>query len=189
MDVAREAGVSYSTVSRVVNKYEFVKPATRQKVEAAMAQLGYVANIKARSLAGFKAALTDAGLSIDPDLFLEGDFLKQLGYENTRKLLALPNPPTGILASSDLAAFGAMRAIQEANLRIPHDVSVIGFDDVPEASYMLPLLTTVRQPLQKMGRLATQMLIESIDDPERPPRQIKLPTKLIIRESTAPPPV
>jgi LacI family transcriptional regulator len=329
-DVAREAGVSYSTVSRVVNHFPRVNPETRARVQAAMEKLGYVANLQARSLAGgrsgmlgllvydlensymtelvrgvdaevsaldydlmlatthqrrqkesayvtrlahglvdgllivlprsldaylkdlqtlqvpyvlidyaatntpqhhavtatnlqgmqdgvehllglghrrigfvtgrletdsarmrlagYKAALESHGIPIDPTLIGEGDFLEGSGYTCGQHLLDLDPPPTAIVASSDTSAFGVIRAITERGLRVPDDISVIGFDDLPEAGYMYPPLTTVRQPIREMGRVATRLLVEAIMTPAMTPRQVLLPTELKVRHSTAAPP-
>ena len=328
-DVAKEAGVSYSTVSRVVNNFQFVKAETRERVQAAMDKLGYVANVKARSLAGgrsqmlglllydfessyqveivrgidaevsalnydlmlytthhrrqkestlvakltqglvdgllivlpsnleayledldgrnfpyvlidhagagissntvkatnwqgsfeavtyladlghqrigfvqgvmtvdsaqerlagYKAALAEHGLAMDTTLIQPGDFDWQSGYEATHSFLAMSHPPTAVIASSDVCAFGVMEGFLEKGLRVPEDVSVIGFDDIPEATTVRPSLTTVRQDLRQMGRIATRMLVDCIDNPDHTTQQIELPMELIIRESTAPPP-
>jgi LacI family transcriptional regulator len=79
-----------------------------------------------------------------------------------------------------------MDAARECGLRIPDDISIIGFDDVPQASFVYPRLTTVRQPLEQMGRVAARMLLERIEDRSRPPQRITLPTQLVIRDSCAP---
>ena len=84
-------------------------------------------------------------------------------------------------------AMAAMDAVRERGLRVPEDISVVGFDDIPQASLVRPALSTVRQPLEQMGRMAVQMLIEIFRDPAVPPRRIELPTELILRDSTAPP--
>jgi LacI family transcriptional regulator len=326
-DVAAEAGVSYSTVSRVVNDHPYIKPETRQRVEAAMQKLGYVANLRARSLAGgtsnivgllvydlessyitqvvrgvdaevsgleydtmlctthqrvgreatyvaqlsvgvvdgliillpadleeyidqlrgqdfpyvlidydgdpqsnvikvtnrrgareatdhlielghgrigfitgamvtasarerlagYQEAIAAAGIALDEGLVVPGDFLEETGYDATKRLLALPDPPTAIFASSDTSAFGVMRALEEEGLSVPDDVALIGFDDIPEASYVNPGLTTVRQPMIDMGRMAARLLIDTIDDRDRPPVVKELPTELVVRASTAPP--
>jgi LacI family transcriptional regulator len=325
VDVAREASVSYSTVSRVVNNFPHVKPETRERVEAAMTKLGYVVNLKARSLAGgrsqvigmliyeldtsyhveivkgvdaeiansdydlmlstthkrkgkestyvtqltqgmadgllivlprnleayksdldrkhfpyvlidhpglecddcsavltanqqgahdatqylielghrriafvtgfievasaqdrltgYQKALRDHGLPVDPELICKGDFLEQSGYEAGLKFLQLAKPPTAVFASSDMCAFGVMKAVLEAGWRVPEDISVMGFDDIPEASYMRPMLTTIRQPLRNMGQAATRILIERIEDPTLPTKRVEFPTELIVRES------
>jgi LacI family transcriptional regulator len=327
-DVADEAGVSYSTVSRVINNKDHVSPDKRERVLRAMAQLGYVANVQARSLArgesrvvgllvdylsssymdeiirgidgaldaenydlmlytthrrktkesayvtkitrrladglllilprnaaayldtlrhrqfphvlidylsdgqnvpsvsatnfrgaydaityllslghrrigfitgsmdlgcarerldGYKAALKDHGIAFDARLVCEGDFFQPQGYHCTRSLLSLPVPPTAIFASNDMMALGVMEAARERGLRLPEDLSIVGFDDIPQASYVHPTLTTVRQPLEEMGRSATHLLLKYIAQPTASVERIELPTELIIRESCRPP--
>jgi LacI family transcriptional regulator len=132
-------------------------------------------------LAGYRAALDELGLPEDPALVREGDFHEPLGYERARELMALPEPPTAIFAANDVSAFGALDAIRDAGKRVPDDVSVIGFDDIPDAAATRPPLTTIRQPLREMGRLATRMLLEFIENPNRPAERVDLPTELVIR--------
>jgi LacI family transcriptional regulator len=328
VDVARESGVSYSTVSRVLNGYEFVRPDTREKVLRVANQLGYVPNQQARSLAGgrsnligalvpnltngyiseiihgiddelaksgynlilytthrhegrertyvatiangaadglvlvvpllsttyldalrqqdfpyvlidqfdtseqsnmingtnrqgayeatdyliqlghrriafitgqpglnssaerfegYQQALANHGLALADELIVQGDFWETGGYNAGRELLALPNRPTAIFAANDLSALGAIEAIREAGLRIPQDISIVGFDDISQASLISPKLTTVRQPLVQMGRMAVAMLLETIAQPDAPLRQEIVPTELIIRDSCQPP--
>ncbi|MBZ0301646.1 MAG: LacI family transcriptional regulator [Anaerolineae bacterium] len=328
VDVARESGVSYSTVSRVLNGYEFVRTSTREKVLHAAEKLGYVPNRQARSLAGgrsnvigilvpgldngyigeivrgidedlaksnydlmlytthrhegkesryvtsitngltdglilvvpliptayvealrqrnfpyvlidqsdmsdkssivdatnwqgaydgtryliqlghrrigfitglldlasavdrlegYKAALSDHDLPLQPEWVVEADFWQAGGYQAAQALLALPQRPTAIFASNDLSAFGAMEAIRDCGLRIPEDLSIIGFDDIPQAAIAYPKLTTIRQPLAQMGRVAAQMLVEHIENPDRPARRVTLATQVVIRDSCQPP--
>ncbi len=329
IDVARVAGVSYSTVSRVVNNYKHVKPETREKVLTAMMRLGYVVNQQARSLrggrsqmvgllvpdvgnsyigaiirgidaelaanqydlmlytthrqktkestyvatitrgladglllllptnveaymaslqqqqfphvlidyqavdnkftstvqstnfdgayeatcylielghrriayivglkemecsldrlAGYRAALKEHAIEYDPALVHAGDFFRPQGYEAARQFLALDHPPTAIFAANDLSAFGVMEAVRDCELSVPDDISVIGFDDIQEAQQVHPSLTTVRQPLEEMGRLAAQILLARLDDPDLPGERVELPTELIIRDSCTPP--
>jgi len=323
-DIARESGVSYSTVSRVLNGFEFVKDATREKVLQAADRLGYVANLQARSLAGgksniisllvpkidnsyvteivagiddelvnndlnlmiyttrrqfgkeqdyvnniargmsdgllllvplatdayvgilrernfpyvlidqhdssgescevlttnhdgayeatqylieighrriafitglrelystrerlagYKSALQDHGIAFNPEYVVEGDFWKKEAYQAATRLLALENRPTAIFAANDLSAMGAMNALRDHNLSIPKDMSVIGFDDIAQAVLANPRLTTVRQPLEQMGRSAVELLLEQMNQPDCPKRQIILATELIIRDS------
>lgn len=325
MEVARTSGVSYSTVSRVLSGYEFVKKATRDRVMDAVEQLGYVANLQARSLAGgrsriigmlvpnldngyvgtimrgidqelerakydlilytshrhpgnesvyvstitngmtegllliaplvpttymddlrarnfpyvlidqadrtenscvveatnwqgaydatrylsqlghtriafitgalairsavdrlrgYKAALADCDIPVREEWVIEGDFQQQTGYETAKRLLQSADPrPTAIFASNDLSAFGAMDAARECGLRIPDDISIIGFDDVPQSSVIYPKLTTIRQPLEQMGQVAAQMLLAQIEDPGHTLQRVALPTQLVIRDS------
>ena len=137
-------------------------------------------------LLGYRQALSDHGLAEDPALVVEGDYQQPAGYAGAQALLALPEPPTAVFASNDVMAFGAMEAIREAGLRIPHDISVLGFDDIPQAAGVTPALTTVRQPLHEMGRQAVQMLLSYIKDPDRPFEYRELSTSLTIRSSCVP---
>lgn len=325
VDVARAAGVSYATVSRVLNDEPYVKPETRERVTAALHQMGYVANRQARSLRtgrsgmigllvrdlgtgyigqiisgidaeiadtdfemllftthhqasepeyvanfvggmadglvlvlpqnieaysellnqrryphvivdykgvdkgpavgadnlngaiiavnylaslghrrigfitgdmsltsavdrldGFRQAIAAHGLMDDPALVVEGNYHQPSGYSGAQTLLALPERPTAIFAANDAMAIGAMDAIRDAGLRIPGDVSVIGFDDTPQAAGVSPALTTIRQPLEEMGRQGLQMLLTYIEDPERPFEYRELPTELVVRDSCRP---
>ena len=138
-------------------------------------------------LEGYRSALVDHGLTYASELVYEGNFLQPLGYAGARALLELPDPLTAIFASNDVSAFGVMEAVWEQGLRIPDDVSVVGFDDIPQAAHVHPPLTTVRQPLEEMGRTATRMLLEYIKDPQRPIERVELPTELVIRETCCPP--
>lgn len=327
MDVARESGVSYSTVSRVLNGYEFVKESTRQRVLEAAERLGYVANLQARSLAGgrsriigllvpgldngyigevvrgideelaranydlmlytthrqrgkeayyvkaianglvdglllivplipsiylealphrdfpcvlidqsnaglnkssidctnwqgaydatqylirlghrqigfitgtlelmsavdrlegYRAALADHSLPYNDELVILGDFTAESGHVGVKKLLEYHPRPTAIFASNDISAIGAMETIRNHGLNIPQDISIIGFDDIPQASLNYPKLTTVRQPLAQMGRVAVKLLLEQIENPTRLPHRVTLATEFIERDSCAP---
>jgi len=324
VDVADEAGVSYATVSRVINNKDHVSPEKRERVLRAMAQLGYVANMQARSLAGgesrvvgllvdylsssymdeiirgidealdaenydlmlytthrrktkesayvtkltrrladglllilprnagayldtlrqrqfphvlvdyfsakqnvpsvsttnfrgaydamsfllslghqrigfitgtmefgcardrldgYRLALKEHGLPVDPCLICEGDFMQPQGYQCAQRLLSLPEPPTAIFSSNDTMAFGVMEAARERGLRLPEDLSIVGFDDIPQASHVHPALTTIRQPLEEMGRSAAHLLLKYIAHPNAAVERIELPTRLVIRES------
>jgi LacI family transcriptional regulator len=137
-------------------------------------------------LVGYREALQQAGLPYDATLVEEGNFRQPLAYECTRRLLALPDPPTAIFAANDISANGVMDAVRDAGLRIPDHISVVGFDDIPSSSHTNPPLTTIRQPMREMGRLATHMLFELIDDPKRDVERIALPTELIMRSTCRP---
>jgi len=329
VDVAREAGVSYSTVSRVANNYEYVKPETREKVLNAMMRLGYVVNQQARSLRGgrsqvvgllvpdvgnsyigaiirgidaelaanqydlmlytthrqktrestyvatitrgladglllllptnveaylatlqqrqfphvlidyqhvasdltstvqatnwqgayeatsylialghrriayiiglkemqcaldrlqgYRDALAAHGIPYDPELVYAGDFFRPQGYEAACRFLALAQPPTAVFAANDISAFGVMEAVTRLGLRVPDDVSLIGFDDIIEAQQVHPGLTTVRQPLEEMGRVAARILLRRLDNPDLPGERVELPTVLVERGSCMPP--
>jgi LacI family transcriptional regulator len=138
-------------------------------------------------LEGYKAALQEQGLPVLPELIREGDFMQPTGYTCARALLSLAQPPTAIFVSSDLMAFGVMEAVRDRGLQIPRDISIVGFDDIPQAVHVHPPLTTVRQPLEEMGRVAARLLLAYIENPARPVERVELPTELIVRESCQPP--
>lgn len=127
--------------------------------------------------------LARAGIAADQSLVEAGDFSTRTGRLCTQRLLSLPERPTAILAANDQSAFGAMEAAREAGLRIPEDLSLIGFDNIPEAAYVHPGLTTVDQFIEKMGCLATTMLIALIQGKPLDADQCTVATQLIVRES------
>jgi LacI family transcriptional regulator len=139
-------------------------------------------------LDGYRAALAAAGVDSREVPVKEGDFSNQSGFDCARALLSMaPEPPTAIVASSDQMAFGAYEALRQRGLRIPDDITVVGFDDLPESRWSSPPLTTVRQPLAEMGALAARTVLrlaagEDVDSP-----RVELATSLIERESSAPP--
>jgi LacI family transcriptional regulator len=136
---------------------------------------------------GYRSALERAGLSYQPSLVRNGDFQHEGGFANGGDLLDLPEPPTAIFAGSDQQALGVYEAARQRGLRIPQDLSVVGFDDLPAAPWVSPPLTTVRQPLTEMGRAAAAMLGEIIDGLPLRSQRVELSTELIVRESTARP--
>jgi LacI family transcriptional regulator len=130
------------------------------------------------------------GVVIHPELVmqLEGlDTTPELGYPYGKALLARNVPFTALFAYNDISAIGAIRAFEEAGLGVPEDISVVGFDDIALAAFSIPALTTVRQPLMKMGRIAAQTLLERIEDRAPYIPEIAVEPDLIIRNSTAPP--
>jgi LacI family transcriptional regulator len=129
-----------------------------------------------------------AGASYDPALVRYGDFHNEGGFVRGGELLDLPDRPTAIFAGSDEQALGVYEAARQRGLRIPQDLSVVGFDDLPAARWVSPPLTTVRQPLAEMGRVAAEMLGELIEAIPLRSQRVELATELIIRESTAGPP-
>ncbi len=119
----------------------------------------------------------------DPHLIYEGMFTQSHGYQGARALLTQPGPPTAIFASNDEIALGVMEAARECGLHLPGDLSIIGFDDIPLAQRVHPQLTTVRQPLEEIGRQATLLLLHYIAQPDAAIEHITLPTELMLRES------
>jgi DNA-binding LacI/PurR family transcriptional regulator len=143
---------------------------------------------------GIRLAMAARSLRIVPQLVarLEGDApTHDPGYAATRRLLAAKKPFTALFAFNDVSAIGAIRAFREAGLRVPEDVSVVGFDDVQSAAYQNPALTTVRQPLHRMGTLAASQVLEQIrqagSEPLPTVQQIVVSPELVVRESTRPP--
>lgn len=142
----------------------------------------------ARRLQGVRDAMKVYGSDNDPELVQTGATqLFDMGYKAGKTLLELDNPPTAIFSLTDVTAVGVVHAAAEKGVRIPEDLSIVGYDDLPIASYTVPPMTTIAQPLVKMGQVAAQVLIQSINDPESAPERAVLPTKLVVRESTAPP--
>jgi LacI family transcriptional regulator len=138
-------------------------------------------------LDGYRAALQHHRIVLEDNLTVTGDYQTGGGYSAAHQLLNLAKPPTAIFASNDLEAIGVINAARERGLAIPRDLSVVGFDDIPQASLVYPRLTTVRQPLVQIGQVAVRLLLERIDTPEKDARRVTLSTELIIRESCAPP--
>jgi LacI family transcriptional regulator len=134
-------------------------------------------------LDGYRSALRTNHIAEEPELIYEGTFFQPDGFKGACALLDLPTPPTAIFASNDVMAMGVIDAVRNRGLRVPEDVSVIGFDDIPQSSMIHPALTTINQPLEKMGRVATQMLLELLSEPHKKTGRIELPTELIVRDS------
>lgn len=134
-------------------------------------------------LEGYKTALEDHDIPINNSYILNGDFYQGLGYERTTELLALDDRPTAIFAANDLTALGIIEAVRHHGLNIPQDMSIIGFDDIPQALITYPKLTTMRQSLKQMGRVAVKLLLEQLENPDKPNRRITLSTELIERET------
>ncbi len=147
---------------------------------------GAMLSARAR-LDGYRAALGEAGLPVDPALVREGAYEIVDGYRHTMALMRLPDPPTAIFASNDGEALGVYQAAHALGLRVPDDLSVVGFDDLPPSEIMIPPLTTVRQPLGEMAATATELVVALARGDEEHARRIVLPTELIVRASTAPP--
>jgi DNA-binding LacI/PurR family transcriptional regulator len=134
---------------------------------------------------GFEQALHAAGLNIDSDYEQKGDWSSESGYESMQRLLSLPVPPTAVFVCNDLMAIGAMEAVKQSGLRIPDDVAIVGFDDIPAASWVSPRLSTVAQYPGEMGTNLAKAVFERIHgEYNGPSRRIEIPCRLIEREST-----
>jgi LacI family transcriptional regulator len=136
-------------------------------------------------LAGYRAALRDHQLAARPELEYEGDFLQPDGYAGGSAFLDLAEPPTAIFASNDVMAMGVMDAVRNRGLRIPDDISVVGFDNIPQSAVVFPPLTTVEQPLEQMGRAATQLLMRILKKRDETMGRMELPTQLVVRSSSS----
>lgn len=133
-------------------------------------------------LEGYRQALISRGLPIDESLIAEGDFTEQGGRMAMQRLL--PQRPTALFAASDMMAVGAIKVIRDAGLRIPDDIAVVGFDDIPLASMVDPPLTTVRQPIEQAGSMAVELLMSLLENPRGGTiHRVVLPTELIVRAS------
>ncbi|MCZ7570009.1 MAG: LacI family transcriptional regulator [Ardenticatenaceae bacterium] len=145
----------------------------------------YSGSTAREAASGYRKALVEAGLAVDESLIVEAEPTPEGGYEAAHILLGRSPPPTAIAARSDLTALGVLRAASEMGLRLPDDLSVVGFDDAPFAQFTNPPLTTIRQPQAEMGAHAAALLLERLANPDLPQRQVILEPRLIIRGSTA----
>ena len=137
---------------------------------------------------GYRSALEEAGLPFDPALVRYGDFSNEPAFRHATDLLRLPDPPTAVFAGSDQQALSTYRAADRLGLRVPADVSVVGFDDLAFADWVTPRLTTVRTPLAEMAALATRMVLQLIAGERPDTTRVEVASELVVRDSTAPPP-
>jgi LacI family transcriptional regulator len=137
---------------------------------------------------GYREALAAAGLPVDEALVRSGGFEPELAREAARELLSLPSPPTAVFAANDLSALVTLQVAAELGVEVPRQLSVVGFDNIPESALADPPLTTVQQPIRRMGQEATTMLLALISGEEVSEVHRTLSTSLVPRTSTAPPP-
>ena len=205
MDVLDEAGVGYVRISPAtghdrsfyveVDDEGAAATLTRHLLDLGHRRIAFVGGPKghaasARRLSGFKAAMSEYGAPVPPEMIQEGRFSFESGDEAAERLLALREPPTAVFASNDLAALGVMARARALGVRLPEDLSVAGFDDIQAASMVWPPLTTMRQPMAQMAYLAAAEIIARAgkDAPEPGLNHSTLRCELIVRSSTAPPP-
>ena len=165
--------------------------ATRHLIDLGHRRIAYIGDRNGRQsdterFAGYRHALDAADLPFEPELVFHGDGNPEGGMDGIDRLLSLPHPPTAIFCYDDMTAIGALRQIRTRGLRVPDDVSLVGFDDLQIIRYVDPPLTTVRQPMARMGRLAMETLFDLLAG-SRSNHNIKVPGELIVRESTAAP--
>ncbi|MCS6844047.1 MAG: LacI family transcriptional regulator [Caldilineales bacterium] len=169
--------------------------ATRHLIELGHRRIGYISDwldepfhfTSSRDrLLGYQRALAEAGLPFRPEYHRQGDHGREQARQMAHDLLRLAPRPTAIFAHSDTQALGVMQAAADLGLRVPEDLSVVGFDDIEMAEYAG--LTTVRQPLAETGRKGIELLLRLMDDPSLPTACVELPIELVVRRTTAPPP-
>jgi LacI family transcriptional regulator len=191
----RIAAVSLDSPENMIETHDYVGAA-----EAArhIADLGHsrIAHIRGpdtflsakERLRGFRVGLAEHGLAIEEQFLLRGGYTFETGMSCGEQLLSLPNPPTAIFAGNDEMAVGVYQAVRKAGLRVPDDLSIVGFDDSSIATRIWPTLTTVRLPIRYMGRTAVQLLVSNHDPAAmEPPVVTSVMPSLIIRDSTAAP--
>jgi LacI family transcriptional regulator len=161
--------------------------ATTYLIQHGHTRIGMLANQDGPSqfrLQGYRNALQDHSLPIDPELIRVGEFNADGGYRTMQQLLDLDRRPTAVFASNDLMAMGAMAAIRQADLSIPSDIAVVGFDDIPAARLVYPTLTTIAQHQRRMGQRAAEMLFERLaGNVPKSGRNEQMPYELVIRDS------
>ncbi len=165
--------------------------ATEHLISLGHRRIGFIAGPRTlvcsrTRLDGYRAALEAAEIAVDPQLIVQGDFYHESGFKGAAELLSLANAPTAIFASSDQMALGCYEAVRQRGLRVPDDLSIIGFDDLPEVRWSSPPLTTVRQPLSDMGALAARTLLRLAGGERIESLRFELPTQLVVRDSTGP---
>ncbi|MFQ5594835.1 MAG: LacI family DNA-binding transcriptional regulator [Anaerolineae bacterium] len=164
--------------------------ATEYLLEMGHSRIGYLAaerggRTNQHRLEGYKKTLQERGIDFNSALVAQGDGYAAGGKEAMRKLLALPAPPTAVFCYNDLTAMGAAKAVREAGLQVPDDISLVGFDDIELASYFHPPLTTVRQPAYELGRRAMEMVLALMANGNQVPN-VALKGELIVRHSCRP---
>jgi LacI family transcriptional regulator len=157
-----------------------------RRIGAILGPRGWIATEDRRR--GYHAALAAAGIMPDPQLEVESEsFEISGGAKAAVQLLDLAEPPTAIFAFNDNIAIGTIRAARERGLSVPDDFSIVGFDDLEEAEIVTPALTTIRQPLAEMGRIAVSLLMRLLENQRLEALHVELGTRLVVRDSTAPP--
>lgn len=185
-----DQGDKFQNIDRVISDYRDVTAEVMQHLfSLGHKRIGIIYGIAIPNLGTdrlfvYEECLRAAGIPVDPDLIFECGPTIEDSYHATRKLLEMPSRPTALLAINDLLAVGALRAITDFGLEVPRDISLFGYDDMPLSNYLVPRLSTASKDGERIGREATRLLLERINDPELPPQEVRLPARLILREST-----
>lgn len=176
-----------ATVS--VNSHEAMKTATRHAIGRGHRRIGFIHYRRIGSVGeggrfgGYRTVLAEAGIPFEPRWVRSGDYSAESGYTAMLSLLDEPDRPTAVMVGNDTVAIGAISAIAESGLRVPDDVAVIGFDDIPLARFIVPPLTTIRVPVEDMARRAGGMVMRLIEGEELGEHRVLLPTELVVRHS------
>ncbi|MBS3967193.1 MAG: LacI family DNA-binding transcriptional regulator [Truepera sp.] len=179
----RDAGgysVSHRTGVREAMQH-LIKLGHRRIAHITFAPLGYGSSD--RRLESYRRTLADAGSAADPELVRYGNYSAASGFAAMRSLLTEQPYPTALFAGNDTIALGALAALHQHGLRVPEDIAVVGYDDIPTAAYAVPPLTTVRAPATEQGRLAGEMVLDLIAGQPVPSPRLLLDTELIVRDS------
>ena len=180
-----DQGVSYVDVDNVAAAQTAVEHLIRLGHQRVATITGPLSTTSGEDrLEGYRRALEAHRLPADESLVVEGDFTEASGAAAARRLL--PLSPSAIFAASDVMAVGALKVIREHGLRVPQDVALVGFDDIPMAAALDPALTTVRQPIEQLGSMAAGLLLNRLENPTdglAPVDRVILPAKLVVRES------
>lgn len=182
------------TVSRVTSdNYQGTYDGTKHLIELGHTNIAVIggpaySDPMVHRIKGIRAAMEDHGLQISQDRMVIGSQQQfEMGYTATKHFLQGDNPPTAIFALTDVMAVGSLHAASEMGLKLPDDLSVIGFDDIPMAAYYLPSLTTIAQPIYEMGEVAVKLMLKCLREPKKSFETVRLNTRLVKRQSTAQP--
>ena len=171
-----------------IENHEGARAMTRHLVARGHRRIAMIAGPErnhdaAERLRGYRTTLTENRIELDESLVVQGDFSELSGHLAVTQLLALESRPTAIFAANDSMAIGALSALRENDLRVPHDMAVAGFDDIPLARYMNPPLSTVHVDISQLGARAAALLLLSLQKNGRPHQHLQLSTTLVIRAS------
>lgn len=174
------------------DSFSGARQATQYLIDLGHTRIGFIGgrtDLRSAALrdAGYRRALSDSGIAYDPKLVREGEYEQLAARKPALSLLGSPDRPTAVFAANDLTGIAILEAAAELRLEVPRDLSVIGFDDIPEASQMTPPLSTIRQPMQTLGATAARMVVALMAGETLDTTHILLPTKLVPRATTAPP--
>jgi LacI family transcriptional regulator len=199
IDVLEEEGMPFIVFGRRIEdpRVSFVAPdnvdgayrLTQHLIEQGHQRIGFttrpqLGTVSEDRFGGYRQAVEEAGMVIDPALIVQTVIEPGSGRRAVHTLLGLSRPPTALFAFYDLMAVDAVQAAHERGMRVPDDIAIAGFDGLRSSLITTPAITTVQQPLQEMGRKATQVLLGLMQDRDQPPERHVVPVELIVREST-----